>query len=478
MRGAGFQFGLLAARMQRAAFKGLPGFLTEDEVHLFGEGAERAADGPVSFPRTFVSSTLTAKPMTPLLFRLCWCWIVLFPVSSLMAQTPERPLRGHYVPVNLSLIPSVSLNRLVSERPERDVYNTISLGVLGSKAARLGGIALAGGWTSVSEEVGGAQVAGLANVAGENLRGGQLAGLANVVGASGSGIQVAGLANVAGESFGGIQAAGLANVTGNEGWGAQVAGLANVAGETLRGVQVAGFVNVAGAQADVQVAGGVNVAGEGVRLFQVAGLANVAASEMRGLQVAGLANVAPDVRGIQIGLYNRAEEHTGLPIGLVSYVDRVGLHLDTWVDETGTLLSAVRSGNRWFSNFAGVRARPLGNEAYRWGLVGGLGIHRALGSRTYGTLDAMYHQFVSQSIKHWDHRLVRLRATIGYRLSDRLALFGGPSLTALFSDSADEDDLAPWSVYEKAWSRTSVQVWPGFILGVRTRIRAPRERMR
>ncbi|MGI9174675.1 MAG: hypothetical protein ACR2GR_05105 [Rhodothermales bacterium] len=446
----------------------------------------------------------------PLLLRLCWCWILLLPVSSLLAQTPERTLRGHYVPVNLSLIPSVSLNRLVSERPERDVYNTISLGVLGSKAARLEGIALAGGWTSISEEVGGVMVAGLANVAGENLHGGQLAGLANVVGAGGSGIQAAGLANVAGEAFGGIQASGLANVTGDAGWGAQVAGFANIIGEgasagqvagfaniaggAMGGAQVAGFANVAGENAwgaqvagfanvagetlhGAQVAGFVNVAGEQADV-QVAGFANVTGEEMRGLQVAGLANVAPVVRGVQVAPFNRAEEHTGLPIGLVSYVDRVGLHLDTWVDETGALLSAVRSGNRWFSNFAGVRARLLGDEAYRWGWVGGLGIHQALGDRTYGTLDAMYHQLVSQSFRHWDQRLVRLRATVGYRFSDRLALFGGPSLTALFSDEDGGGDLAPWSIYERAWSRTSVQVWPGFALGVRTRIRAPRERMR
>ena len=442
----------------------------------------------------------------PLLLRLCCCWILLFPVSSLFAQMPERTLRGHYVPVNLSLIPSVSLNRLVSERPERNVYNTLSLGILGSKAARLEGVALAGGWTSVSEEVGGVMVAGLANVAGENLRGGQLTGLANVVGSGGSGLQAAGLANVAGEAFGGIQAAGLANVTGDKGWGVQVAGFANiigeearagqvagfvniageamggvqvagfanVVGEALRGAQVAGFVNIAGERADVQVAGFVNVAGGEMRLLQVAGFANVTGEEMRGVQVSGFANVAPMVRGVQVGLFNRAEEHTGLPIGLVSYVDRVGLHLDTWVDETGALLSAVRSGNRWFSNFAGVRAGLLGDEAYRWGLVGGLGIHQALGNRSYGTLDAIYHQLVSQSFKQGYDRLVRLRATVGYRVSDRLALFGGPSLTAFFSNKDDGGSLAPWSIYETEWGRTSVQVWPGFALGIRTRIRAPR----
>lgn len=84
----------------------------------------------------------------------------------------------------------------------------------------------------------------------------------------------------------------------------------NQASATVIGLQVAGGANVNGGKTSVvgvQVAGGLNL--------------NYAETSVIGLQLAALGNHSPfaKIYGLQVGLYNRANEVFGLQVGLVNF---------------------------------------------------------------------------------------------------------------------------------------------------------------
>lgn len=101
--------------------------------------------------------------------------------------------------------------------------------------------------------------------------------------------------NVTNQRFGGMSASGLFNITRGT--------------TTALGLQLAGLANVNSNKTSVyglQLAGGINW--------------NDAASRIVGLQIAALGNISPhtDIYGLQIGLYNTANEVYGFQLGLIN----------------------------------------------------------------------------------------------------------------------------------------------------------------
>lgn len=340
------------------------------------------------------------------------------------------------LPFNVSLVPGVSVGDAVAKASGKKVINNVALSLIAGRAARLNGV----------------EWAGLASLYSEDVRGAQFSGLANLVGGGANAAQFAGLLNIVSDDARVAQFGGVLNITGDDARGAQFAGLLNVVADDFVGAQFAGTVNLVG---------------EDLAGAQFGGLANVVGGESRGLQIAP-ANVASEVRGVQIGVVNVAEEHTGVPIGLVSYVRNVGLRYDLWVDETGMVSAAVRTGNRLFSNHLGVSVAPFGGETY-FGLVGGIGMEVPIaGDVARFGFDLLSHGLSNPDLENRWMQIARARAIVGLRVIDHLEVFGGPTFNVLVADQADRDiDLVPWSVYDYTSDDVFVQLWPGFNFGIR-----------
>lgn len=113
-------------------------------------------------------------------------------------------------------------------------------------------------------------------------------------------------------------------------YGLDIGVLGNITEQRFVGLGVSGLFNITRGQASIlglQFAGVTNVATQKMNVVgvQMAGLVNSlsAESSVNGLQVAILANLAAHttIRGIQLGLYNRARTVHGVQLGLVNVTD-------------------------------------------------------------------------------------------------------------------------------------------------------------
>jgi hypothetical protein len=435
------------------------------------------------------------------------------------------------VPVNISLIPGVSIGDLVAADGQ-PVINYVSLSLLGGRAAKLRGIELAGLYTHYTEsaagvtwsglfnrvdfsmfglqvagaasvagtrmtgvqvsgfgslagvEVTGAQVSGFASAAGGNVSGIQVAGFGNLAGADFFGIQVAGAGSIAGRHMRGGQISGGGNIAGSSGRGVQVAGLGNIVGDRYRGVQSAALGNVVGDDLNgVQVAGLLNIVGGDVQAAQVSGLGNIVGGAQRGVQVAGLFNInggevhgiqiapvnlAPVVRGVQVGIFNRAEAHTGFPIGLVTEVRDVGFRYDIHADEVA-VFTGLRSGNRRISNYLMVGWRPGGERGGQVAFQTGLGLETPVTALGAILVDALQTGFLPDFDDPRLNMVARLRVAGLLKVGTNVGLLAGPALSIYVSETGHGVIDAPvWgTLFDTTSGRHSVRSWIGFGFGIR-----------
>ena len=379
--------------------------------------------------------------MTSFIRSACVALFILFvatPVATSFAQNENGDSTYVTLPVNVSLVPGLSVGDAVARATGAKIVNNVAWSLLAGRAARLEGVEWAGLASVYREDIRGAQFSGLANLVGGAARGAQFSGLLNIVGGSGQVAQFAGVMNLVGEDALGIQSAGAINIVAEEFGGAQFAGAVNIVGGDLSGAQFAGGANVVG---------GVN----------------------RGVQI-GIANVATGVTGVQIGVVNMAERHHGVPIGLVSYVKEEGLRYDGWADESGMISASVRSGNRLFSNHAGFALRAFGEDTYM-GLLGGVGVEVPLYEEAarFG-IDFLSYGLWNDDLENNWMTVAKMRAIVGVAVARHLEFFAGGTFNVLVADQADSDvEFAPWSVYEHTSDDVFVQMWPGFVGGIRIR---------
>ncbi len=330
-----------------------------------------------------------------------------------------------------------------------------------SQGAQFGGV-----FNTINGDFKGSQFSGVMNRLEGDLAGGQFAGTLNLSG-NARGFQGAGIANLADGDLRGTQMAGLVNVSGRV-RGAQFAGIANQS-QVTRGFQGAGMLNVSGSMQGWQISGMINtIMGSEFNGVQIAGLINYTNSYTKsGLQIAGLINVAGEMRkGAQIGIVNYARNNKGLPLGVFSYVRETGLRYDAWVDETGMITTAVRSGNRWFSNYLGFGARAMdgmASEAFMFGLGGEF----TFGSRFYGTLDAFHYDLNATSPSEPDELLIKMRWMLGYKITPRLSAFGGPTMNLHLSDQEITALPIPGRLESGTWASKYYNTWIGYSFGIR-----------
>ncbi len=345
---------------------------------------------------------------------------------SISAAAPAPGAELSSLPFNLSLVPPLSVNALYQYRSA----NAFSLDLLLGNSAALRGVEISG-LGSRNGEVRGVQVAGLANWVeagaygqGGDARGIQIAGLANWTGGSLRGGQVAGLLNVAGGASSGVQIAGIANLSAASS-GAQVAGIANVTSDAT-GVQVAGITNVASGTSTVQVA---------------------------------LANVSRQATGAQIGLVNVAED-ADVSVGLFSWVTHGTHDAALAATEYGLFAEADTGGRTLYSILTGGASHGSHPRRFLAGL--GLGWRAMTGDPVVLDVQAVAMQMVDQD-ELTARYLGTARAVVAFRLVGPLSVFAGPTFN-VFIDK-EPRKIEPVGYGWKIGS--DVQLWPGFLAGLR-----------
>ena len=369
---------------------------------------------------------------------------------------------GLFMSASPSKVNGVQLSGLGSLA--RDSLRGVQFGGVFSSAKTADGVQFGGVFNTVYGDLNGYQFSGVMNQLGGTMDGGQFAGTFNQA-KDIRGVQISGVANFADGHIRGVQATGIVNVSGNI-RGTQLSGIANRAFE-VRGFQGTGVMNYAVTSRGMQASGVMNVNAGDSRGVQASGVINYNGGTQRGAQISGILNVAGHKRGgIQIGLVNLSKTNSGLPLGLFSFVQETGLRVDTWMDERGVLTSAIRTGNRWFSNYIGISA-PVDGFSENESILLGLGGEFTHGNRFYSTLDAMYQTYDIDS-SDFNEQVVQIRALGGFKVFRHIAIFGGPSLNLLLSDNPESTVPIPDRLLDNGtWGSTDYSLWAGFAFGIR-----------
>jgi hypothetical protein len=293
---------------------------------------------------------------------------ILLPVHGTKAQSLDIALAGYGLSVgNSKRITGVRLNAVdrhveeinglnvtlwnPGENPDA-VFNGIALGLIGTKAQRINGIALSGIGVNASDQLKGL-AAGTLGVGAGDLTGVAVGLIMVDVKERFRGINVSGFWTGNSERFDGL-ALSLGAATARTVRGATVGGIMAGGGQSLTGVALSAGgafsarfrgVAVGGLGAGFEDMNGITVSlggigGERLDGILLAGLGLGAARKIRGIAIGSLVAFAPEVTGLMFGGLNGLyidridledflhfnvvnERFTGLSIGLVNYTARL-----------------------------------------------------------------------------------------------------------------------------------------------------------
>ncbi len=232
--------------------------------------------------------------------------------------------------------------------------------------------------------------------------------------------------------------------------GLQLSVVGNRADEQMQGSQLAVGVNMVE-----------RLTGAQVGLFNLAG-------SVSGAQV-GFINVAGNVKGVQLGLINIADD-VSVPIGLLSLVRKGRIAFEIWADEVSPLSVGVKYGSRTVHVIASAGVSPW-KDSWRTFKSLGVGVHLPVGAadRYYVDLDLSLGGWTPQLFEEgMPNNLYRLRASFGWELKRRFAVFGGVSLNAYKPPEEDPDQDVTWMPqWQTGRGASGTRMWPGLFLGVR-----------
>ncbi|MBX7051392.1 MAG: carboxypeptidase-like regulatory domain-containing protein [Flavobacteriales bacterium] len=373
-----------------------------------------------------------------------------------------------YREFQFSLVPFVGTNGRLSG----NVTNGWSVNLIGgyNRGVRYGEF---GGVFNVNrEDVKYFQFAGMTNIVGGNFEGVQLSGFSNINMKRTTGIQFAGFNNLNFGETEGIQFGGFANTNLNKTSGVQFAGMANVNLGEFEGVQFGGFANVNRKKTEaVSFAGFANCALNTMKGVQIAGAFNLALRDFQGVQISGLVNVAGRVKGSQIGVFNFADSLTGVPVGLLSFVNKGYHKIEFSYDELGYAGLAFRTGVRQFYNIigAGVWQQSM-NDSVQWCFGYGIGTAPKLGKKLSLNVDLVSKQFVLANVDRLN-LLNRLAVGVDFHVSKRFSLFAGVHVNGrIYDHDADPipgQDAVHEFYQDRLDSSYSMDAWLGWTAGIR-----------
>lgn len=242
--------------------------------------------------------------------------------------------------------------------------------------------------------------------------------------------------------------------------GAQIGGAVSIATGDFQGVQIGGAAAiVAGDVRGAQVGGALSLAGtvHGVQIAPV-----TVAGDVHGVQL-GTVNVAHgDVHGVQLGVVNIARD-VDVPIGLISIVSRGRTHFDAWGNETGLAMLEVVHGGRRVHNLYGLGGR-IGPRGTRAAFMLGIGFRAVATQPITLDIDATATQLHRTTDFTKSTLVSQIRAVVGVRILDDLALLAGPTWSVMWTNDPEESPQASVGLSHFA---DDVHGWPGVVLGLR-----------
>jgi hypothetical protein len=207
------------------------------------------------------------------------------------------------------------------------------------------------------------------------------------------------------------------------------------------------------------------------------GFVNHAREVNKGAQL-GLVSVAGRVRGAQVGVITWADD-ADAAIGLLTLTRKGNVHPEVSTSDVAGINLALRFPARYTYSMFTMGVHP-GGRGQSW-LVGfGLGAHAPFHGRFFLDVDVV-GQVVLQRLKvnREPAGLAQLRLMFGWQPFERLAVFGGPTLSVF----AHEDDTTAtavvpaedrvrrpgygWVVADIFEPTARIRIWPGFVAGVR-----------
>lgn len=392
---------------------------------------------------------------------------------------PEKKSEEEYrlVPFAVALFPPADTNSVIEEK----VINNVAFNFLLGRAARIEGAQL--GFLGINwadEEVHGTQLTVAGNYAGGDLHGFQgSVGFNSAAGVKGAQASVG--ANIAsGERVGGAQMTVGANVA-KEIRGIQASVGANIA-EQMQGAQASVGANIVEQMQGAQMTVGANIAERlsgaqmsvGVNLAERVGGAQMShvniAGAVRGAQI-GMVNVTTGrVHGLQLGLFNYADE-ADASLGLIGATRKGGVRPMVWTSDVGLLHAGLRFDARYTYTFLDAGFFPFGNgESGCFGL--GIGARIQVSERFWLDTDIGSQLVFMDKPFRGNPSLHQYRLLGRWQFKERLALFAGPTFNVLthwdIDDHPDQAGRRPgydYNVYRYDGGHVGVMLWPGFAAG-------------
>ncbi len=316
---------------------------------------------------------------------------------------------GKTVPVNVSLLPYLSINH-----GREDVTNHFALNVLAGYGDRLRGFE-----AGIGANIRGSRVVGVQTAIGANVTRGYVTGLQMAMGYNQSELLE----------------------------GGQLSLGANVATHYAKGAQVAGVFNYA-------------ESGNGLQAAAV----NISTEHYSGAQI-GLINIGGDVRGLQLGLVNYADQ-SSVPIGLLNIIRKGLHHVSLTTSDLNALNLGLRLGGRYFYTLVTAGMQPQFRPV-QWSMGLGMGGHIPISERTFIAIDLAAHKLTAQKFNDL-HMLTRVRALVGFRIMPRFAVVAGLSGNVLAEFDGHRLDAQAYGIQAELHRDSDLRVtaWPGFVGGL------------
>jgi len=334
--------------------------------------------------------------------------------------------------IQVTLIPPYGTNKELAEQ----TTNTFSFNVLWGRNGGLNGVEVGGFVNTITHNVRGFQFAGIGNHVEGDMQGGQLATIFNYNKGFTKGVQ-ASLFNIA----------NTANII-------QIAGIANFIQSDFEGVQAALVSNYAKEKADMQFSLGINKA-----------------SEVKTLQV-GLMNIADNVAGRQIGLVNIAKKTEQTPFGFLNIIEHGYNKIEVGVNDALYASVGIKTGVWKFYNIFQFGSRFTQDI---WSIGYGFGTAFKLKNRQHFHLEYVASHVNENEV--WTKELNLLnqfKFNFDWELKGKKSLFLGPSWNLLASNIINTEtlevvgsQLPDYTILNTTRNNTNWKMWFGVNAGFR-----------
>lgn len=368
------------------------------------------------------------------------------------AQGPKDEYQTVYF--GASLLPSIGSS---GQRTRRN----ISLNLLGGAVAEIHGLEVGAGINFVSSRVEGAQFAGVANIVGGDMRGLQAAGVLNTSNGHVVGAQLASVANINRGDLKGLQATAVTNINHGNLEGIQAAAVANLNTGDLDGAQLSSVANLnQGKMRGLQATTVYNHA-DHIEGLQVSSVANSAGS-VEGAQISLLNISSGKVKGFQLGLVNYAEE-SDVSIGIINIVKNGYRSLDAWASDTAPFQLGLKLGSRKVYSLLALSQETSGVPMAGFGL----GYHHDV-SDYYIDADLVTYARIENKEEmqpDTNDMLAKLRFTLGWRLTQDIAIIGGVAFNSSFSFEGEGEEESVIHGRVRTRDNYTLRYGPGLFAG-------------